>query len=227
MEKNDSSQEIEELAATASVTTPDLGLDPTECVAPGPTDPCTIVIVGATGDLTARKLIPALFHLYLNDGLPQAFQIVGCARTRMDNHEFRNKMEKALIDGAIMDQDRWPAFSAALHYQPIDYEDLPSYSNLAESLRDLDISGHTRGNRIFYIALPPVLYQTVAQMIGRAGLSAEMTNGNGWSRIVVEKPFGIDLETAMDLDRVSTSISTSTRFSESTTTWPKRRFKMC
>ena len=200
MEKNNDSREIKELAATASVTTPDLGLDPTACVAPEPTDPCTIVIVGATGDLTARKLIPALFHLYLNDGLPQTFQIVGCARTRMDDNEFRNKMKSALIDSGIMDQDRWPAFSAALHYQPIDYEDLPSYINLADSLRDLDISHNTRGNRIFYIALPPVLYKTVAQMIGRAGLSAEMTNGNGWSRIVVEKPFGINLETAMDLD---------------------------
>ena len=197
---NTDSNPNSELKARASVTTPDLGLDPTECVAPEPTDPCTIVIVGATGDLTARKLIPALFHLYLNDGLPQTFQIVGCARTRMDDNEFRNKMEKALQDGGILDQDRWPAFSAALHYQPIDYEDLPSYNSLAELLRDLDINHNTRGNRIFYIALPPVLYQTVAQMIGRAGLSAEMTNGNGWSRIVVEKPFGINLETAMDLD---------------------------
>jgi glucose-6-phosphate 1-dehydrogenase len=201
MKNSDYNQRVEGSTATASVTTPDLGLDPTECVAPEPTDPCTIVIVGATGDLTARKLIPALFHLYLNGGLPQTFQIVGCARTRMDDHEFRNKMESALIDAGILDQDQWPAFSAALHYQPIDYDDLPSYNNLAESLRDLDSRYNTLGNRIFYIALPPVLYKTVAQMIGRAGLSTEMASGNGWSRIVVEKPFGINLATAMDLDR--------------------------
>ena len=97
MENSDYNQKVEKLAATASVTTPDLGLDSKECVMPEPTDPCTIVILGATGDLTARKLIPALFHLYLNDGLPQTFQIVGCARTRMDDNEFRNKMESALI----------------------------------------------------------------------------------------------------------------------------------
>ena len=172
MEKNDDSRKLKELAATASASAPDLDLDPRECVAPEPTDPCTIVILGATGDLTARKLIPALFDLYLNDGLPQTFQIVGCARTRLDDEEFRNKMESALIDGGTMDPDRWPAFSAALHYQPIDYEDLATYEKLAESLKQLDASHNTQGNRIFYIALPPFLYQTVAQMIGRAGLSA-------------------------------------------------------
>jgi glucose-6-phosphate 1-dehydrogenase len=199
--ENTTSNQNTEPAALASVTAPDLGLGPTECVAPEPTDPCTIVIVGATGDLTARKLIPALFHLYLNEGLPQSFQIVGCARTGMDDTEFRNRMKSALQDAGILDQDHWPAFSAALHYRPIDYKDLTTYSGLAESLRDLDSRHHTGGNRIFYIALPPILYKTVAQMIGRAGLSAEMTDGNGWSRIVVEKPFGVNLETAMDLDR--------------------------
>ena len=190
-----------EFKATASVTAADPESHPTECHAPDVTDPCTIVILGATGDLTARKLIPALFNLYLNNGLPRPFQIVGCGRTGMDDFEFRNKMKGALKDSAKLDENRWPDFSSALHYRQIDYEDLPTYRNLAESLRNLDIKHNTLGNRIFYIALPPVLYKTVAQMIGRAGLSAEMTGGNGWSRIVVEKPFGINLETAMDLDR--------------------------
>ena len=113
---------------------------------------------------------------------------------------FLNSMEGAIRDAGMLDQAQWPAFSAALHYRQIDYEDLSSYTSLAESLRDLDTSHNTAGNRIFYIALPPVLYKTVAQMIGRAGLSVEMTNSNGWSRIVVEKPFGINLDTAMDLD---------------------------
>lgn len=201
MENNDDRRKLTELAATASVTAPDLGIDPGECVAPEPTDPCTIVIVGASGDLTARKLIPALFHLFVNDGLPETFQIVGCARTALDDQTFRRKMETALTDSGIMDRNHWPAFSAVLHYQPVNYDELPSYTRLAESLRELDLQHNTGGNRIFYIALPPVLYETVSRMIGRAGLSAEKTDGNGWSRIVVEKPFGIDLATAMDLDR--------------------------
>ena len=199
--QNTNSTQNTELRALAAATAPDLGINSAECVAPEPTDPCTIVIVGATGDLTARKLIPALFHLFLNKGLPQPFQIVGCGRTGMDANEFRNKMEEALKDAGILDQSQWPAFSAALHYQPIDYNDPTSYSNLAEFLKDLDTRQGTLGNRIFYIALPPVLYKTVAGMIGRTGLSAEGTDGTGWSRIVVEKPFGSDLKTAMDLDR--------------------------
>ena len=119
MNKTDSNQNSE-LKTRVSATAPDLKVDPAECAAPEPTDPCTIVIAGATGDLTARKLIPALFHLYLNGGLPRTFQIVGCARTGMDDNEFRNKMKSALQDAGLLDQDHWPAFSAALHYRQID-----------------------------------------------------------------------------------------------------------
>ena len=190
-----------ELKATASVTTPDLGIAPDECVATEPIDPCTIVIVGATGDLTARKLIPALFNLYLSEGLPEPFQIVGCGRTDLDSSDFREKMKAALQSAGMFKPDGWPSFAAALHYRTIDYKDLDSYSRLAESLRKIDRQNHTRGNRIFYIALPPVLYMTVAEMIGRSGLSAEQIDGNDWSRIVVEKPFGTNLQTAVELDQ--------------------------
>jgi glucose-6-phosphate 1-dehydrogenase len=195
------SDQNSELKATASVSTPDLGLDPQECLYPEPSDPCTIVILGATGDLTARKLIPALFDLYIEDGLPQPFQIVGCGRTQLSNQAFRSNMEKALIDADILDQRRWPAFASAIHYHTIQYDELQSYLDLAASLKALDIKFKTRGNRIFYIALPPILYMPVAQMIGRAGLSAENQNGNGWSRIVIEKPFGTNLKTAQKLDQ--------------------------
>ena len=199
--KNTTSNQNTERLALASVSTSDLGIDSGECLTPQLSEPCIIVIMGATGDLTVRKLIPALFNLYLNGGLPESFQIVGCGRTELESFEFRKKMETALEAAGKLDQAGWQAFAAALHYQIIDYEDPESYAVLAASLRDLDHKANTRGNRIFYIALPPILYKTVAQMIGRAGLSAEMTDGNGWSRIVVEKPFGTNLETAVDLDR--------------------------
>ncbi len=193
--KNTTSNQIRERMATASVSTPDLGIDSEECQAPQHSEPCIIVIMGATGDLSARKLIPALFNLYLNGGLPESFQIVGCGRTELDSFEFRKKMETALEAAGMLDQARWQAFAAALHYQIIDYENPESYAGLTASLRDLDHKSNTHGNRIFYIALPPILYKTVAQMIGRAGLSAEMTDDNGWSRIVVEKPFGTNFRT--------------------------------
>ncbi len=198
---NTTSNQNTERMALASVSAPDPGMDSRECLAPQRSEPCIIVIMGATGDLTARKLIPALFNLYLNGGLPESFQIVGCGRTKLESTEFRKRMETALEAAGMFDQAQWQAFTAALHYQIIDYDNLESYTALAEFIKDLDRQRNTRGNRIFYIALPPILYKTVAQMIGRAGLSAEMSDGNGWSRIVVEKPFGTNLETAVDLDR--------------------------
>jgi glucose-6-phosphate 1-dehydrogenase len=200
MESKDSDQNTE-LKTMASVSTPDLGIDPQECLSTEPSEPCTIVILGATGDLTARKLIPALFDLYLEDGLPQPFQIVGCGRTDLSSQAFRSHMEKALVDADMLDQQGWPDFASALHYHTIQYDDLQSYLDLAAFLKALDTKFKTRGNRIFYVALPPILYMPVAQMIGRADLSAENQNGNGWSRIVIEKPFGTNLKTAQELDQ--------------------------
>ncbi|MBW2157713.1 MAG: glucose-6-phosphate dehydrogenase, partial [Deltaproteobacteria bacterium] len=84
-------------------------------------DPCTIVIVGATGDLTARKLVPALFNLYLNGGLPDSFSIVGCGRTKLNDQQFREKMETALMATSLMDQTKWHSFAAALSYRSVDY----------------------------------------------------------------------------------------------------------
>lgn len=198
---NDHHADSTEPGAKASVIAPNLGIDPQECVSPREIDPCTIVILGASGDLTARKLIPALFNLHLNDGLPQPFQIVGCGRTKWDDLEFRNAMQTAVQIGSRPDLSKWPAFADALHYRIIDYEDPASYRRLADELRDLDRKKNTLENRIFYVALPPALYHPAAEMIGRAGLSAEMHRHNGWSRIVVEKPFGTDLQTAQELDR--------------------------
>jgi glucose-6-phosphate 1-dehydrogenase len=187
--------------ATATVSAPDLGLGARECVAPELSDPCTIVIMGAAGDLTSRKLIPALFNLYLNDGLPNPFLIVASSRLDIGESEFRANMQLALKTAGVYDEIRWPSFAEALHYRYTDFEDLESFKSLAQSLRDLDGHFNTRGNRVFYMALPPSVYKTAARMIGQAGLADENKNSNGWSRIVVEKPFGTDLKTAEDLDR--------------------------
>ena len=186
-------------AALAATTTEDSGM-PEGCVADESLEPCAIVIVGASGDLTARKLIPALFNLYLNGGLPDPFFIVGCSRTKMTDQDFRNKMEKGLEAAHKLNQAKWEAFAQSLYYRSIYYGDLPSYVGLAEALKELDKKHKTGGNKVFDLAIPPSLYGTVAQMIGKAGLSKEKENGQGWSRIVVEKPFGRDLKTAVVLD---------------------------
>ncbi|MBW1852306.1 MAG: glucose-6-phosphate dehydrogenase [Deltaproteobacteria bacterium] len=164
-------------------------------------DPCTIVIVGASGDLTARKIVPALFSLYLNGELPDPCVILGCGRSSLSDHEFRDKMEEACLRSSSVNDSAWRRFSEYLFYRSIEYGDLPSYKALSDALRNLDKQYGIGGNRIFYLAIPPSLYKSNAEMLGEAGLSIEGENGNGWSRIVVEKPFGRDLTTAMDLDR--------------------------
>jgi len=178
----------------------DAGDDSEMCLAIKPTDPCTIVILGATGDLTARKLVPALFNLYLNDGLPTPFFIVGCGRTKLSTPQFRDRMKNALGSINFSNHTRWPDFAGALHYRPIDYDDPASFRDLAVFLKNQDKKNGTRGNRIFYFALPPSLYKPAARMLGQAGLGHEGENNHGWSRLVIEKPFGRDLKTAIDLD---------------------------
>lgn len=182
-------------------STSDLGISAERCLIDGLGDPCAFVIIGASGDLTARKILPALFNLYLHNGLPLHFAIMGCARTDLGENGFKEKMKEALITAKVMEDSKWAEFTAHLNYRSIDYEDLSSFNSLGESLHELDARHGTGGNRLFYLAIPPSLYRLTVQMLGRSGLSQEGENGNGWIRIVVEKPFGRDLETAIDLDR--------------------------
>ncbi len=176
----------------------DLGLSDRECIASEPLDPCTLVIFGASGDLAERKLIPALFNLHRLGGLPDPVRIVGCARTRMDDAAFRNKLRLGLAPGNDAD---WERFASLVHYRSVDYTERKSFEDLASYLRELDEQSSTLGNRIFYLAIPPMLYETVAGQVGRIGLAEEGGNGVPWARMVVEKPFGRDLATAMALDR--------------------------
>jgi glucose-6-phosphate 1-dehydrogenase len=170
-----------------------------ECFSAKASDPCTIVILGASGDLTSRKLMPALYNLYSNGSLPRSFAIVGCGRTEMNDEEFRSLMRQRLISEARPTPSRWGSFAAHLYYRVLNYGSFPAYEDLAVFLRVLDKKHKTRGNRIFYLALPASQYETTIDMIGRAGLSREGESGNGWVRLVVEKPFGRDLKTARRL----------------------------
>jgi glucose-6-phosphate 1-dehydrogenase len=194
-------KEGEALETIVESKAPDLGIPPEACLIEGVLEPCTIIIFGASGDLTARKLVPALYNLHLNEGLPSPFLIVGCARTAWSRHDFQERMEEAIKESGNMDTSKWPAFAASLYYQPLEYDSLSSFMELADLLKDLDKKHSTGGNRIFYLAIPPFLYKTTAQMLGQTGLSVEGAKGNGWSRIVVEKPFGRDLRTAIDLNQ--------------------------
>lgn len=198
---NDMKNENNAMDPVVEISTTAQEISPRDCTGIEHSDPSTLVIVGATGDLTARKLVPALFNLHLNDGLPDPFRIVGCGRTKLNDLQFRRKMKNALTEKDILDDSKWDAFSQTLYYRTVDYEDSDSFVHLAKFLRKLDQKNNTRGNRIFYLALPPSLYEPVAQMLGQSGLSEEKENGNGWSRLVIEKPFGRDFKTAVELNQ--------------------------
>jgi len=162
-------------------------------------EPCTFVIVGASGDLTGRKIVPALFDLYRKAEMPDLFRVTGCARTHLSDQEFRDKMQQALESKVHSDNRAWNGFADRLEYRPVDYGDVSSFLALMEFLnREKGPEGR---NRIFYLAIPPSLCELTVKMIGEAGLAAEGTDTCGWSRIVIEKPFGHDLKSAASLDR--------------------------
>lgn len=173
-----------------------------ELVTAGSLSPCSLVIFGASGDLTERKLLPALFNLFLNGVLPSAFTITGCSRTEYTEDQFRDKLAQACSENCPSSREKWHEFARHLHYHAVDYTSDESYRNLRDFLHDLDTRSGTDGNRIFYLAVPPTLYPVIATRIGAAGLSRQIPERNGWSRIVVEKPFGRDLKSALELDRI-------------------------
>ncbi|MDH3973604.1 MAG: glucose-6-phosphate dehydrogenase [Deltaproteobacteria bacterium] len=163
------------------------------------TEPCAIVIFGASGDLTKRKLIPSLFRLYINGLLPSEFLIVGTGRKDMGNDAFRDKMKKALgNDSAFKNKEnKIKEFLSTLYYEQLDYSDLTAYEKLSHKLKELESEGIPGGNRIYYLSTPPSVYTTITENLGLSHLSME--NG-GWRRIVIEKPFGRDLDSARALN---------------------------
>jgi glucose-6-phosphate 1-dehydrogenase len=172
----------------------------TETLLERPGDPCAIVIFGATGDLTKRKLLPSLYNLRANHLLPHEFAMVGVARKECDDDGFRELMTRDIGEFATgpVDPALWGDFRSRLHCVSGDTSDPATYRRLAERLAELDREHHTAGNALFYLATPPDAFGPVAKRLGEAGLLRE---GDGrWRRLVIEKPFGHDLESARALN---------------------------
>ncbi len=167
-----------------------------------PPAPCIIVIFGASGDLTARKLIPALFELYINKSLPEKFVIVGASRSKLDDETFRQGLRDKRPDASLEADAMWQDFLSRCYYVALNYDEPADYGYLRERLSSLDETYKIGGNRVFYLAIPPGIYPLVASHLGGAGLAVEGENGKPWARIVVEKPFGRDLESALSLNQV-------------------------
>ncbi|MHB8173047.1 MAG: glucose-6-phosphate dehydrogenase [Nitrospirota bacterium] len=163
--------------------------------------PCGIVIFGAGGDLSKRKLIPSLYRLYINGHLPDGFFMFGSDRMDMDDAGFHKVMEEA-VRAALPDRfspGTWKNFSDRLFYVSADFNSREFFLSLPSRLNPLEKKFNTGGNRIFYMAIPPVVYETVIRHLGETGLASE---GNGYSRVVVEKPFGFDMESSRHLNSI-------------------------
>jgi glucose-6-phosphate 1-dehydrogenase len=148
-----------------------------------------IVIFGATGDLAKRKLFPSIYRLYRNGKISEDFAVVGVARRPWSNDTFRDNVKESVkgLNGKDIEE-----FSSHFYYQPFDVTDLESYQKLNSLLTDLDEQYHTEGNRIFYLAMAPEFFGPIAENLKSEGV----TNTNGWSRLVIEKPFGHDYQSA-------------------------------
>ncbi len=160
----------------------------------GPAEPCRIVVLGATGDLAGRKLFPSLFTLFKAGHLNPESRITGCGRGEMSDDEFR-RMTEEKVSPDDSEGEQWRRFRQLISYHRLDFNDDASFAALAAGL--IPEEGKPAVNRLFYLALPPSSYERAATAIGRAGLGRE---DGGWSRIVVEKPFGHDLTSARSLN---------------------------
>jgi glucose-6-phosphate 1-dehydrogenase len=166
-------------------------------------EPCAMVIMGATGDLTHRKLMPSLYNLAVEHLIPHGFAVIGFSRQGMQHEDFRKDMREAVNKYsryAPVQEDVWNSFAQGLFFEQADFSDLDCYKRLGESLEKVDRERGTNGNRIFYLATPPSVYSTITDMLGKSGLVTPRASGEKWSRIVLEKPFGRDLESARKLN---------------------------
>jgi glucose-6-phosphate 1-dehydrogenase len=164
--------------------------------------PCSVVIFGATGDLTHRKLIPALYNLAVDGELPPAVTVVGFARREKSDDEFRRELEEATrkFSRQAVRDEIWKTFAQSIFYHQSDFGDAAGYKSLAERLDKIDKERSTRGNRLFYLAVAPDQFEPILKNLKEAGLNRACEGS--WARVIVEKPFGIDLASARELNRV-------------------------
>ncbi|GAC1403245.1 MAG: glucose-6-phosphate dehydrogenase [Ktedonobacteraceae bacterium] len=171
-------------------------------------EPCAIVIFGATGDLAQRKLLPTLAHLMHDHPLQEGFCIVGYARRPMDDEQWRamavESINKYIPEDDRLDSEAQQAFAKKLFYCQANLDDDEGYHKLSDLLDKLDKEQDTKGNRIFYLSTPPELDPEIVDYLGRAGLAQpewqQGENGHGWTRLIIEKPFGHDLASAQELN---------------------------
>src|SRR4051794_15299899 len=160
-------------------------------------DPCVLIIFGASGDLTMRKLLPAIYSLAYRRLLPEHFAILGVARTEGTSEEFREQMQEAVqkFGRDPFRQDVWDRLAEGMEYISIDFADEEGEDAVSAKLSELDERRGTRGNRLYYFAVPPSAISILVEQLGRR------RSTTGWTRLIIEKPFGHDLESARALNK--------------------------
>lgn len=167
-------------------------------------EPCNMVIFGASGDLAHRKLMPALYNLALENYLPAGFNVIGFARRPMTDDAFAANMRQAVDKFSRRSPVKpavWESFASRMQYNASTFQDADGYHRLAQLLEKNDKERGTCGNRLFYLSTPPSDYPEIIRQLGAAGLNRPGENGS-WSRIIIEKPFGHDLQSARELNRL-------------------------
>ena len=167
-------------------------------------DPCIVVIFGASGDLTKRKLLPALYHLEQAGNLPENFAVVGVARRPLEQ-TFAEDMKEGILSGGGVDtsEPKLDSFVGRISYHPMNFEDDSGYEGLKELLAQVDEKCGTQGNRLFYLATAPEYFSDIIRWLGEHHMSCSEATADGrkpWVRVIVEKPFGHDLESAKALN---------------------------
>src|SRR5256885_1038294 len=169
-----------------------------------PPDPCAVVVFGASGDLAHRKLVPALYNLALGAHLPAAFGIVGVSKSEYTHAEFARDMREAVGKFSRtrpIDEEVWQDFAAGMRYVAGSFDDPQTFAKLKTRLDELDRTRATRGNRLYYFATPPSTFPTLLQQLKTAGLIRPPLDP-AFTRVVIEKPFGRNLTSARQLNRL-------------------------
>jgi glucose-6-phosphate 1-dehydrogenase len=163
--------------------------------------PCVMVIFGASGDLTKRKLIPALCNLAADNVLPKQFAIVGLATNDFTTETFRQKMAEEIPKYAPLpvDPKLWAWFNERIYYVKGDFGDSDAFKRLKQQIADADKEHDCQGNKLFYLAVAPRFFSPITKMLGDADLVKE--DATHWARVIVEKPFGHDLASAVQLNK--------------------------
>lgn len=166
--------------------------------------PCTLVIFGGGGDLSHRKLLPAVYNQGLDGALPANFAVLGVAREEMDDVSYREFARDGVerFSRQPLDPGYWPDFERRLHYQQGSFDDPQTYAVMKQRLQTIEPAFGIPGNRVFYLAIPPSLIQTCVENLNAAGLVQPIDGENPFSRIIVEKPIGHDLASAHKLNNI-------------------------